>query len=70
MGFSGSDDVELQLREEPVIVVDEGQVHCDALLHRGLGEALSHPVAVGLVGELLANLREVVLAMGVLNMSE
>jgi hypothetical protein len=48
-------------------VVDEGQVHFDALVHRGLGEALGHPITMGLVGDLLADLGKVILAVGVLD---
>ena len=40
------------------------------LLHRGIGEALGDPVAVGFVGELLAIGGQVVLAVGVLEMGE
>ena len=48
----------------------ERQIHLDALLHGGIAEALRHPIPVGFVGDLLANLREVVLTIGIVDVRE
>jgi hypothetical protein len=39
-------------------------------LHRRLGKAFGHPVAIGLVGNLLADLGQIVLAIGILHMGQ
>jgi hypothetical protein len=46
-----------------VVVVNQCKVDVDALLHRGLRKPLRDAVAVGFVGDLLANLGEVILAV-------
>ena len=70
VGLGGADDVELELGEQLVVVIDQLEVDLDALAHAGIGEALGDAGAVGLVGELLAGLGEVVLAVGVLDVGE
>lgn len=63
-------DVELEFTDEPVVVIDQVKVGLDGLLHAWIGEALRQPLAVGLVGDLLAELGEVVLGVGVLDVTE
>ena len=58
---------ESQVVEELSIIGDEGQGACDGLGHSGIGQAFGHPCAVGFVGDLLATLRQVILAMGLLD---
>ena len=48
------------------IVIGEA-IHCDALGHRRLGNALGHAVSVGFVGALCADGREVRLAVGIVD---
>jgi hypothetical protein len=64
------EDGQLQVAEPAVIMVNQGEVHCKTLLHGRVQASLGHAVPVGLVGELLANLGAVVLAMGVRHMGQ
>jgi hypothetical protein len=50
--------------------IDELEVQLDALADTGVGELLDHPVAVDLVGDLTAELREIALAVGILDVAE
>src|SRR5262245_19757418 len=68
--FSLTRDEEFQLVEQLVIEIDQGQVGSNAGLNGRIGEALSHTGAVGSVSDLLANLRQVVLTVGVLDMNQ
>lgn len=62
----GVDNVELQVAEQVVVVIDQREVDCDALLHGRIGKAFGYALPVGLVGELFADLGQVVLAVGLL----
>jgi hypothetical protein len=64
------EDGQYPITEQTSIVVHQRQVHCNPLLHRGIGTPLGDAVAVGLLGHLLANRGQVVLAVGVLDMGE
>jgi hypothetical protein len=50
-----------------VRVVNQSQVDCDTRLHGGIGKALRAAVAVRLIGDLLANLGPVILAVGIVD---
>jgi hypothetical protein len=63
----GLDDGEFQITEQLIIKGDQDQVDLDILLHRGIGKAFGDAPAVGFVGEVRADLRQVVLAMGILD---
>ena len=65
-----SDDEEFEIREQGIVVIDKHKIDFDALLHAGIREAFGNATSVGFVGDLFADLREVVLAVGVLNMAE
>jgi hypothetical protein len=55
----------------PLIVIgDERKIHCEALVHRGIGEALGDPVSVGAVGNGFADGREGLLAVGLSDMGQ
>ena len=51
-----------------IVISDQSQVDCDGLLPRWVSKALSNAVAVGFVGDFLANLGPVVLTIGMLHM--
>jgi hypothetical protein len=51
-------------------MANQRAVACEALVHRGIGQPLGAAGAVGLIGNLLANRGQVVLAVGVLDMGE
>jgi len=66
MVFSGFEDREFNITEQRIVVGDQRQIDLDTFLHGRIGKAFSHPVTVGFVGDLFANGRQVILAVGVL----
>jgi hypothetical protein len=64
------DDRELEGSEPVVVVATQREIHLDTLVHGGIHKALGHTDSVRLVGELLATLRPVILAVGMLDMSQ
>jgi len=54
------EDVEFQVLEQFVVIGDEGQVDRTGLLHRRVVNTFSHALPVGCVGDLLADLGQVV----------
>jgi hypothetical protein len=61
---------QFHIAEQAVVVVNEREIDFDALLHRRIGKPLGDAVAVRLVGNLLANLGQVVLTIGILDVPE
>jgi len=62
------DDGEFDVTQQLIVVGDEREIHGNALVHRRIGQALGAPVAVALVGDFFADGREVLLAVGIVNM--
>ena len=60
---------EFQVLEPRIVIADERSIDCDGVLPRRLMQALSPPCAIGLVGDVLAELGPVVLAMGIVHVS-
>jgi hypothetical protein len=58
-------EIEFQVLEPCIVIADERSIDCDGFLHRRIMKALRHPVAIGLVGDVLADLGQVVWAMGI-----
>ena len=63
-------DVPAETFQEAAEVIDELDVHLDGALDLGVREALGDPLAVHFLGDLLAERREVVLGVGVLDVGE
>jgi hypothetical protein len=63
------DDGEFQVGEELVVIGNQAQVDLDALLHSGISKTLGNAIAIGLVSDLLPNFGQVILAVGILDMS-
>jgi hypothetical protein len=63
-------DDELDFGEDLLVAIDQRQVHLDGLAYRGVGEVFGDPSAVPLVGDLLAEGGQIVLAGGVLDVGE
>jgi hypothetical protein len=59
-----------QVCEALVLGANEGESDLNALVDRGIGEALGDAVAIGFGGDFLADLREGVLARGILDMRQ
>ena len=65
-----SSDEQLELIEQGIVEADQGQVGFNAGLDGRISKAFSDTGAIGLVGDLFADLRQVVLTVGVLDMSQ
>jgi hypothetical protein len=63
-------EVSRQIAEALVVGAKQGEVHVDALLHGGIGTPLGHAVTGGLLGNLLPDLGQVVLTVGVLDVGQ
>jgi hypothetical protein len=67
MMFGSFDDGQFHVAEQLVVVVNQGKVDCATLLHGRLGKPLSDTLAVRFRGDLLADLGQVILASGLLD---
>src|SRR3990172_1719307 len=68
--LGGADDVELERGDEPVVVVEQGEIDRDALAYGGVGEVIEESLAVGGIGDAFAPGLEIVLVERVLDVSE
>jgi len=66
----GLHDRPFEVGEKRVVVGEEPEGDGEGLVHRGIVTALGHAVPGGLGGELFANLRQIVLAVGLLDMGQ
>src|SRR5262245_60809909 len=64
------DDRQFHIAGQPIVMVNQGEVDFDALLYCGLKEPLSHTVPIVLGGQLLPDLGQIVLAIGLLDVRE
>jgi hypothetical protein len=70
MVLGGVDEGEFHVAQQFIVRPDERKIDVDAFVHRWIGTALGDPVSVGFVGDLFADGREMILAVGVLSMGE
>jgi hypothetical protein len=68
--LGGFDAGELQGAEELIVRGEQGQVDLDVLVDRRSGKAFGDALTMGLGGDLLANLGQVVWAVGMLDMGQ
>ena len=68
MGFGRLDDREFYVAQQLIVLRDQCQVDLDGLLDSRVGKALGDTLTVGLVGNFLAALGQVRLAVGILHM--
>ena len=68
--FDLLDDVEFEVCKELVVEVKELETDLDAFAYGGIGEVIGDSLPVCLVGDLLLELGEIVLAIGVLDVGE
>jgi hypothetical protein len=64
------DDAPLAIAEQLNIVVNQGEVDGDTLLHCGIREPLRHTAPVRLVGQLLPDLRQIIRLVGLLHVGQ
>jgi hypothetical protein len=67
VGFGRARDIEFDLAQELIVVLDEGDIHFDGLAHAGIREVVGYAFSVGVVRQLLADLRQIVLTVRILN---
>ena len=67
LGFGTAGEIELHFAQELIVVIDEGNVDFDRLANTGIGEMLGHIFAVGFVGPPFADLGQIVLTIGVMD---
>ena len=70
MLFGRGDNGQLQVPQQLILIVDQGEVHLDVFLDGGIGKPLGDPSAIRLVSDLFADLGQVVLAIGLLDMRQ
>jgi hypothetical protein len=70
MVFGRLDNREFSVAQQLIVLGDQGQVDCDALVYGGLSNAFGHAIPVRFGGDLRADLGEVVLAIGMLDMGQ
>ena len=70
LGFGTTGEIEFHFPEELIVVIDEGDIDCDGLAHAGIGEMVGDIFAVGFVGESLAGLGQIVLAVGIMDVGQ
>jgi hypothetical protein len=70
MCFGRLDETELQIGQQAVVVADQGEVHLHAFLDCRIRKPFSHAASVRLISQLLADLRQVVLPVGILDMGQ
>jgi hypothetical protein len=64
------EDRQLDVAQQPIIVVNQRKIDFDAFLYRGIREPLGDSLAVGFLRNLFADLGQVILAVGILDMGE
>jgi hypothetical protein len=62
-------EIPLEVSQPAVVSIKQGEVQVDARLDSRIGKSCRHPLPVRFVGERCADLREVVLTVGLLDMS-
>ena len=67
--FGHTGNGEFKLGEELVIEIQQLKINLDAFAYSWIREVFADPLAIGLIGDFLFELREVVLAVGVLDVS-
>ena len=67
MYFGRACNVEFHFAEQFIVVIDERDIDFNALTHTGIGKMLDHAISIRFVGQLLAYLRQIVLAIGILD---
>lgn len=70
MLLGGLHEGEFHVAQQRVIGADEEEGDRKAFVHRRIGKAFSHPVAVGFVSDVFANGGEVLLAVGVVHVRQ
>jgi hypothetical protein len=63
-------NIEFPRAQQLVVGSNEGDIDCDRLAHAGIGGMIFDALTIGFVGEFLADLREIVLASGILHVGQ
>jgi hypothetical protein len=66
--LGGVKEADLQVTEELIIRGEQGPVDLDVLWERPIGKAVSDPLTIGLVGDFLTDVGQLVRRVGMLPM--
>ena len=64
------DERELEFSAQRVVGPEQREIHFDAFPDGGLGAPFCHPLSVGVRGDFLADLGQVILTVGLLDMGQ
>jgi hypothetical protein len=70
MRLRSGHDMGLEVPDEAIIVIDQGQIDCDVFLHRWIGKALGDPLTLHFGLERLTSGGPIVLAVRLANMGQ
>ena len=67
MVFSGFEEGEFDIAKQLIVIGDEREIDVDTLVHSRISQALGDPITVGFRGNLFADRRQILLAVGILD---
>lgn len=65
LGTAG--DIQFHFAQSLVRVINERPIHFNRFAHAGIGKVLCDSLAIGFVGQLFPDLRQIVLTIGIVN---
>jgi hypothetical protein len=65
--FGRAGIVQSHFAEQLIVVIDERYIHFDGFAHAGIGKVFGNASSIRVVGQLLPDLRQIVLAIGILD---
>jgi hypothetical protein len=68
--FGGFEEGEFDIAKQLIVIADECEIHFDTLVHSRISEACGDPITVGFVGNLFADRRQIMLAIGILDVCQ
>jgi hypothetical protein len=70
VGLGALHEIQRQISEQVVVVADQREVHGNVLLDGWPGKPLSHAFPIRFIGQLLADLGQIILAIDILHMGQ
>jgi hypothetical protein len=67
MGFRRARNIEFHFAEQLIVVINESDIHFNGFADTGIRKVVGDAFPIGFVGQLFADLGEIVLAIGILN---
>ena len=70
MVFGGVEEGEFDIAKPLIVIAAEREIHFDTLVHSRISKAFGDPITVGFVGNLFADRRQIILAVGLLDVCQ